>query len=635
MRTFAQKPKATQQTTSAKSTIPGRTHLGQSHEVNSILHLQRTIGNQAVQRLLEANTRDVKGDSTTTEIARFGQDFSRIPIHSPRQSPVQPERPPRSESSSPVAAKAERLRDEELFSPLTRESGSWDFSRIPAFAPNRPGQPKTPSPLIQPKLVIGQVNDPLEHEADRIADQVMLIRGPDLSVAAAPSHVSRKCAVCEEEDAKTLQTTQPDTREVDGRVASEIRALQGSGSPLPKPPRAFFESRFGHDFTAVRIHSDSRSARLARSVNARAFTLGQDIVFGPGEYSPETGEGTRLLAHELAHVVQQQKSQATIQRQPAKGGGSRPFFSPAIDEAYDQLDIIREGQLPLEFYRRPEIRALSFGERQDMEFQRKLKAIYRLGDLRDQRAVLTLVAVLEDKIFPIQSYSPAQKLLLQQAAAESLGKIGGKVALSKLSDLLLKSKDPKERMMAARGLPGAAGGQAATDLLTALKTETDADLKAQIIFALGNAGRDLGNMQEKQSIATELIRQMENNKDAVHLAAINALGKLRLKSATEPLLKQLTKWHSVELLAADIVSALGEIGDERAVDLVVVMLEIHVKKRVRSEAALALGKIGGSKARAALKRRLNQETEDSVKADILKAMTPVIHWTFRSARSLP
>lgn len=145
---------------------------------------------------------------------------------------------------------------------------------------------------------------------------------------------------------------------------------------------------------------------------------------------------------------------------------------------------------------------------------------------------------------------------------------------------------------------------------------------------------DLGNMQEKQSLATELIRQMENNKDAVHRAAINALGKLRLKSATEPLLKQLAKWHSGDP-AADIVRALGEIGDERAANLVVVMLDTHVKVGVRSEAALALGKIGGAKALAALKRRLNQEKEASVKADILKAMTPVIHWTFRSPRHSP
>jgi hypothetical protein len=81
MRTFAQKPKATQQTKPAKSTILGRAHFGQSSEVSSILHLQRTIGNQAVQRLLEENTKDGEGGLTTTETARFGHDFSRIPVH--------------------------------------------------------------------------------------------------------------------------------------------------------------------------------------------------------------------------------------------------------------------------------------------------------------------------------------------------------------------------------------------------------------------------------------------------------------------------------------------------------------------------------------------------------------------------
>jgi len=258
----------------------------------------------------------------------------------------------------------------------------------------------------------------------------------------------------------------------------------------------------------------------------------------------------------------------------------------------------------------------------------------KLGDLRDQRAVLTLVAVLEDKISPIQGYSSAQQLLLKQAAAESLGKIGGKVSLSKLSDLL-KSKDPQERKMAARALPGVAGGQAVTDLLTALQAETDADLKAQIIFALGNAAIYVANMKERQAIAAELIRQMEKDKDMVRLAAVKALGKLRLKSATEPLLKLLTNEHDVEPLAAEIVTALGEIGDERAVDLVVILLKVHVKKRVRIEAALALGKIGGSKARAALKDRLNLEADADVKAAIFKAMTPVIRQTFRSARSLP
>jgi hypothetical protein len=222
MRTFAQKQNQPQKPVSSSLARPHMATLGPDHREQPILYLQRTIGNQAVQRLLEANTRDVKGDLTTTEIARFG----------------------------------------------------WDFSRIPVFAPDRLGRSQTPSPFIQAKLVIGQVDDTLERAADHIADQVMLPKGPDLSLAGAPAHVSRKGVTGEEKDAKTLQTTQPDPREVDSGIPSEIRALQGGGSPLPQSRRAFFESRFGHDFTRVRIHSDFRAARLARSGSPGVSTLG-------------------------------------------------------------------------------------------------------------------------------------------------------------------------------------------------------------------------------------------------------------------------------------------------------------------------------------------------------------------------
>jgi HEAT repeat protein len=318
------------------------------------------------------------------------------------------------------------------------------------------------------------------------------------------------------------------------------------------------------------------------------------------------------------------------QHLPSGAAVAGTFFSGLV-EVNDQLSIVREGGLPLEFYRRPDIRQLSFSEIQDLRFQRKRVAIAKLGDLRDERAVLTLVAVVENKLFVApRDFEPEQKLRLRKEAAAALGKIGGAVALAKLNDLL-NSKDPEERKMASRGFSGASGGQAATSLLTALKTETDPDVKAQIIFALGKIGGGLSN-QAKELIVKELIRQMENNTDkGVLLNAFEALGKLRLKSATEPLLKQLTKLHGDESLADTIVIALGNIGDERAVDLVVVMLEVHAKKRVRSSAAVALGKIGGSKARAALKRRLNLEKEGSVKTDILKAMTPVIHQTFQPA----
>jgi hypothetical protein len=90
MRTFAQKPKATQQITSAKSIMPGRAHVGQNSEVNSIFHLQRTIGNQALQRLLQDNGEGREDSLLTSTSPRFAHDFSRIPVYPGTRSIIQP-----------------------------------------------------------------------------------------------------------------------------------------------------------------------------------------------------------------------------------------------------------------------------------------------------------------------------------------------------------------------------------------------------------------------------------------------------------------------------------------------------------------------------------------------------------------
>jgi hypothetical protein len=97
-------------------------------------------------------------------------------------------------------------------------------------------------------------------------------------------------------------------READ-RMAAQAT---GSGRQLPDP--AFFSSRLGHDIGKVRIHADERAARAARSLNARAFTLGSDVFFGVGEFLPETAAGRRLLVHELTHVAQQSTMTPCIQR---------------------------------------------------------------------------------------------------------------------------------------------------------------------------------------------------------------------------------------------------------------------------------------------------------------------------------
>lgn len=81
--------------------------------------------------------------------------------------------------------------------------------------------------------------------------------------------------------------------------------LRSPGQPLDATTRLFFEKRFAQDFSSVRVHADSKAADSANSVHARAYTVGKDIVFGPGEFSPHTDASRRLLAHELTHVVQQ------------------------------------------------------------------------------------------------------------------------------------------------------------------------------------------------------------------------------------------------------------------------------------------------------------------------------------------
>ena len=111
----------------------------------------------------------------------------------------------------------------------------------------------------------------------------------------------------EEEEEEPIQTKQVSTRApaVIPNLASRIQSLRGGGQPLPKSVRDFFEPRFGHDFSQVRVHTESSAADTAKSINARAFTMGNHVVMGSGEYHPNSRSGQRLLGHELTHVVQQ------------------------------------------------------------------------------------------------------------------------------------------------------------------------------------------------------------------------------------------------------------------------------------------------------------------------------------------
>ena len=120
----------------------------------------------------------------------------------------------------------------------------------------------------------------------------------------------------EDEKTPTLQTKSAAhaSPSVKPSIASSINRMQGGGTQLPKPVRAYFEPRMGADFSQVRVHNDAHAADTAKSINARAFTVGRNIAFGAGEYSPDTTFGRKLLAHELTHVVQQENAIRKIQR---------------------------------------------------------------------------------------------------------------------------------------------------------------------------------------------------------------------------------------------------------------------------------------------------------------------------------
>ena len=164
---------------------------------------------------------------------------------------------------------------------------------------------------LQAKLRIGSAQDPLEREADQAADAVM--------TGAAPPTLQRKCAGCEEED-KTAQREAGGGGMTGGEAPAVVHdALAASGSPLDAATGAFMSQRMGQDFSAVRVHTDSQAAASAQAVDAHAYTVGADVVFGAGQYRPDTRAGQRLIAHELAHVAQQGTSSAVLRRDGPTG----------------------------------------------------------------------------------------------------------------------------------------------------------------------------------------------------------------------------------------------------------------------------------------------------------------------------
>lgn len=160
-------------------------------------------------------------------------------------------------------------------------------------------------------LKVSQPNDAAEIEADRLADKIMRMPtgnpAPADGLTRVKPSIHRKCNTCEDDEQPIQRKALPSTASgTPSQVPNHVREALGSGGRALDPEtRGFFEPRMGYDLTGIRIYTGSAAERSANAVDAKAYTLGSDIVFGPGQFAPATEEGRHLLAHELAHTVQQ------------------------------------------------------------------------------------------------------------------------------------------------------------------------------------------------------------------------------------------------------------------------------------------------------------------------------------------
>lgn len=253
MQTFIQKQNQVQEQVS--SSLARSNMAPPAHRDHSILHLQRPIGNQAIQRFLQSHAEELDVRLIDAAPSRFGRDFSRIPIHPPTAGAIQIE-----------------------------------------LATNQPGEG-------------------YEQEADDVSQQAT--RQPEPKVQRA-CDCSGACPKCQTEqlghEHEHLHTKSVGSVDIGLAAVPPIvnEVLASSGQPLDPTTRAFMEPRFGYDFSGVRVHTDANAAESARAINALAYTVGRTVVFANGYYAPRTSEGQKLLAHELAHVVQQRGSDAGV-----------------------------------------------------------------------------------------------------------------------------------------------------------------------------------------------------------------------------------------------------------------------------------------------------------------------------------
>jgi len=283
--------------------------------------------NKNVQPLFEWNAKDGKEDPETGP-PRFGYSFSRIAVHPPQAEPPVP-----AQSSfllqfeNNLSGMQSQTVAEGIHESARRHSPRQQVMRLHSSYGNQAAlrMPSHVGSGIQARLTVNQPGDIFEQEADRMADQVMrMTEAPTVrrkcSAGGAEVTLQRKCAECEKEEEKRVLHRKNAAAGPQFAPPSVHQALNSPAQPLDWATRAFMEPRFGHDFSRVRVHADSTATQSALDVDALAYTVGEHVVFQAEKFNPGSREGKALIAHELAHVMQQEAPSSahstTLRRQP-------------------------------------------------------------------------------------------------------------------------------------------------------------------------------------------------------------------------------------------------------------------------------------------------------------------------------
>jgi hypothetical protein len=274
--------------------------------VEQVLHLQRTIGNRALTRLIRSGTIQAKltvgkpdsiyekeADSVADRVMSM-KDGSLVNGHS---SLAQRETAGEEEKEE-VQTKSLA---EQITPLIRRQVEEEEQSAQTKLLQRQEGE--------EEKEAQTKIQRQAEEE-EKPAQTKLLQRQEGEEEKEAQTKLQRQAE--EEEKPAQPKAAQGSTREVTSNIESNINEMKGGGQLLSESTRAFFEPRFGADFSQVRIHNNSKAADTTQAINAKAFTTGKDIAFNSGQYSPGTSSGKRLLAHELTHVVQQEG----VQRSP-------------------------------------------------------------------------------------------------------------------------------------------------------------------------------------------------------------------------------------------------------------------------------------------------------------------------------